>query len=76
MSDKNENIAKTAGKLLREDFWDKKKNRKFSSEIKAILEKHKKDVEAFVSEAEAARKILISNEAIKRISDLAREVET
>ncbi len=38
----NEN--KTAGQLMRERFYEKKKNRKFSPEIKEILEKHKEEV--------------------------------
>lgn len=42
MNDNNENKTKTAGQLLREDFWEKKKNRKLSPEIKEILEKIKK----------------------------------
>ncbi|AUN97646.1 hypothetical protein C0V70_05855 [Bacteriovorax stolpii] len=33
------------------------------------------DVEAFVNETEKARKIPLSKEDIKRINDLAREVE-
>jgi membrane protein insertase Oxa1/YidC/SpoIIIJ len=38
----NEN--KTAGQLMRERFYEKKKNRKLSPEIKEILEKHKEEV--------------------------------
>lgn len=34
------------------------------------------DVEAFVNETEKARKIPLSKEDIKRINDLAREVES
>lgn len=41
--DDNKNKSKTAGELLREDFWEKKKNRKFSTRIKEILEKNKVD---------------------------------
>ena len=37
----NEN--KTAGQKMRERFFEKKKNRKFSPEIKEILEKHKEE---------------------------------
>lgn len=38
----NEN--KTAGQLMRERFYEKKKNRKLSPEIKEILEKHKEEI--------------------------------
>lgn len=40
MNDNNENKLKTAGQLLKEDFWEKKKNRKLSPDIKEILEKN------------------------------------
>lgn len=43
MNDNNENKTKTAGQLLRDDFWEKKKNRKQSPEIKEILEKNKEE---------------------------------
>ena len=43
MNDNNKNKTKTAGQLLREDFWEKKKNRKLSPEIKEILEKNKEE---------------------------------
>ena len=45
----------------------KKENRKYSPEIKKILEKHKCYVEAFVNESRAARKLSISLDDIKRI---------
>lgn len=37
------NKSKTAGQLMRESFYEKKKNRKFSPEIKEILEKYKEE---------------------------------
>jgi predicted house-cleaning noncanonical NTP pyrophosphatase (MazG superfamily) len=44
MNDNTENKSKTAGQLLREDFWENKKKRKFSPEIKEILEKNKEEI--------------------------------
>lgn len=35
--------VKTAGQIMRERFYEIKKNRKFSPEIKEILEKHKEE---------------------------------
>ena len=55
MNDNNENKAKTAGQLLREDFWEKKKNRKQSPEIKEILEKNK--VESLKKKDESYKKV-------------------
>ena len=37
------NKYKTAGQKMRELFYEKKNNRKFSPEIKEILEKYKED---------------------------------
>lgn len=39
----NNNEFKSAGQILRERFFELKKNRKFSPEIKEILEKHKEE---------------------------------
>lgn len=50
---KNEN--KTAGQLMRERFYEKKKNRKLSPEIKEILEKHKEEV--FKKKEESNKKV-------------------
>ena len=71
----NETKNKTAGQKMRELYYEKKKNRKYSPEIKEILEKHKCDVEAFVHESRAAQKLSISLEDIERINNLARKVE-
>lgn len=35
--------VKTAGQIMRERYYEIKKNRKFSPEIKEILEKHKEE---------------------------------
>lgn len=52
MNDTNKN--KTTAEKLREAFWEKKKTRKISSELKEIFEKHSEETS---KQEEAEKKV-------------------